>query len=79
MKESRVEKRVVHDFLDVLARFRERDRLDVDGAFERLACRPVTRTSRTVTYRLRVRMSSGQVDYPYTVASSKTVKVTVAP
>jgi hypothetical protein len=38
-----------------------------------------TRTPRTVVYRLRVRMASGQVDYPYMVASSKTVRVTVAP
>jgi hypothetical protein len=38
-----------------------------------------TRTPRKVVYRLRVRMASGQIDYPYMVASSKTVRVTVAP
>lgn len=38
-----------------------------------------TRTPRKVVYRLRVRMASGQIDYPYAVASSKTVRVTVAP
>lgn len=36
-----------------------------------------TRTNRTVTYRLRVQIVGGQVDYPYVSVSSKPVKVTV--
>jgi hypothetical protein len=38
-----------------------------------------TRTRRTVRYQLRVQVTKGQVDYPYQAASSKPVKVTVAP
>lgn len=38
-----------------------------------------TRTSRRVTYRLRVQVSKGQLDYPFLPAASNPVKVTVAP
>jgi hypothetical protein len=37
-----------------------------------------TRTNRKITYRLRVQIVSGQVDYPYMSVSSKPVTVTVA-
>jgi hypothetical protein len=38
-----------------------------------------TRTNRKVSYRLRVQVSKGQVDYPFEATASKAVKVTVAP
>lgn len=38
-----------------------------------------TRTRGKITYRLRVQVSKGQVDYPYLPVASKPVKVTVAP
>jgi hypothetical protein len=38
-----------------------------------------TRTTKKVTYRLRVQVAKGQVDYPFQAPTSKTVKVTVAP
>jgi hypothetical protein len=38
-----------------------------------------TRTSRKLTYQLRVQVAKGQVDYPYVATASKRVKVIVAP
>jgi hypothetical protein len=38
-----------------------------------------TRSSRRVTYTLRVQVAKGQVDYPYVSTVSRAVKVTVAP
>ena len=38
-----------------------------------------TRTNRRVTYRLRVQVMKGQVDYPFLAAASRPVRVTVAP
>jgi hypothetical protein len=38
-----------------------------------------TRTSRRVTYRLRMQVIRGQVDYPFQASASKPVRVTVAP
>jgi hypothetical protein len=38
-----------------------------------------TRTRGTITYRLRVQVSKGQVDYPYLPVASQPVKVIVAP
>jgi hypothetical protein len=49
---------------------------DRTGAF-RYAYR-FTRTTRKVTYRLRVQVVKGQVDYPFGAVASKAVRVTVA-
>lgn len=50
---------------------------DSKGAFK--YAYKFTRTSKKVTYALRVQVVKGQVDYPYVATASKTVKVTVAP
>jgi hypothetical protein len=50
---------------------------DRNGAFK-YAYR-FTRTTKTVTYALRVQIVKGQLDYPYVATVSKTTKVSVAP